>query len=86
MIQTLFSLALSANQEQIKPHFLIAVDAQGLGLDPHDTIKKISVVLHVSKLLTNLTWIQSLFTSKQPLWPKRTVTVGAKCDLWFVLF
>lgn len=34
MTQTLFSLALSASQKQIKPRLLITIDAQGLSLVP----------------------------------------------------
>lgn len=77
---------LSARQKQIKPHLLSTVDAQSSGVDAHDVIKKTSIVLHVSRLLANSTCIQSLVTSEQPLRPKSAITLGAKCDLWFVLF
>lgn len=66
MMQTSFLLALSASQQLIKPHLLITVDAQGLGLGPHDIIKKMSIFFHTSKLLTNSTCVPSLFTSEQP--------------------
>lgn len=39
MMQTLFSLALSASQQQIKPHLPVAIDAQSLVLAPHYVIK-----------------------------------------------
>jgi len=41
VVQTLFSLVLSANQKQIKPHLLSTVDAQGLGLDCLMLIRKL---------------------------------------------